>query len=232
MNDVASRLEYPWQAPPEFGDVMEVASGVYWLQMPLPMSLKYINLYLLDDNDGWTVVDTGIRGEDTRELWDRIGNARLGGKPITRVICTHMHPDHTGQAGYLCERWQAPLFMSYSEYYQARSMGNMFRDGGNWQMTEYFERAGIEAEFLAQMRESRSSFTPEPEDRPIPPSFVRLTDGDTLDIGDNTWLVMTGSGHSPEHVCLYCKSLRVLISGDQILPVIVERERATDGALR
>lgn len=213
-------LEYPYASPPPFGDVQEVAPGVFWLQMPLPMSLQYINLYLLEEDTGWTVVDTGIRGEETRELWETIFDERLGGKPVTRVICTHMHPDHTGQSGYISERWQAPLCMSYAEYYQARSMGSMMSSGGNWQMTEYFLRAGIEPDFLERMRENRSSFTPEPEDRPIPPSFIRLTDGDSLEIGGTTWQVITGSGHSPEHVCLYSKALRVLLSGDQVLPVI------------
>lgn len=220
MNDGRSPLQYPYAQPPAFGTTLEVATGVYWLQMPLPMSLKYINLYLIEDSDSWVIVDTGIRGEETRQWWDRIFATQLMGKPVRRVICTHMHPDHTGQAGYICEHWQAPLYMSFGEYYQARSMGNMFRDGGNWQMSEYFLRAGIEPEFLAQMRGSRSNFSPEPEDLPLPSSFIRLTDGDTMQIGDSEWTVITGNGHSPEHVCLYSKALRILISGDQILPVI------------
>ena len=214
-----SALEYPYKEPPPFGTTQEVAPGIYWLQMPLPMSLAYINLYLLEDDDGWTVVDTGIRGEETRELWQTIFDTQLKGKPVTRVICTHMHPDHTGQAGFICEHWEAPLQMSYAEYYQARSMGNMFGNS-NWQMTQHFIRAGIEASFMEEMRQSRSNFTPEPEDRPIPPSFIRLTDGDRLRIGEHEWRVMTGSGHSPEHVCLYGEAQRVLISGDQVLPVI------------
>lgn len=220
MTESNDPLRYPYQEPPAFGTTQELAPGVFWLQMPLPMSLKYINLYLIEDTDSWTIVDTGIRGQETQQLWEEIFASQLGGKPVTRVICTHMHPDHTGQSGFVCEHWQAPLFMSYSEYYQARSMGNMMRDGGNWQMSEYFLRAGIEPEFLEQMRSNRSNFAPEPEDRPLPPSFVRLTDGDTLEIGDNDWQVITGSGHSPEHVCLYSKALRIFISGDQILPII------------
>ena len=79
-------LTYPHDAPPEAGTTQEVAPGVYWLQMPLPMSLKYINLYLLEDADGWTVIDTGIRGEETRDLWGVIADNCLNGKPITRII--------------------------------------------------------------------------------------------------------------------------------------------------
>lgn len=188
--------------------------------MPLPMSLNHINLYLLEEADGWTIVDTGIRGEETRDLWLKIFKNELGDKPVTRIICTHMHPDHTGQAGFLFEHWQAPLYMSYSEYYQARVMGSMMRESGGWQMSEYFEQAGVSHEFLEKMRESRNHFRPEAEDKPIPSSFIRLVDEEIVKIGANDWQVITGNGHSPEHVSLYCKELRILISGDQILPVI------------
>lgn len=220
MNIAAQALTYPYDSPPSFGTTLEVAPGVRWLQMPLPMSLDHINLYLLEDSDGWIIVDTGIRGEETRDLWHRIFDHELGNKPVKRIICTHMHPDHTGQSGFLSDHWHAPLSMSYSEYYQARVMGNMMREGDNWQMREYFQRAGADMDLLEKMRENRGNFTPEAEDRPLPGSFDRLADGDTLRIGNYQWQVVTGNGHSPEHVCLYCQELRLLISGDQILPVI------------
>ncbi len=213
-------LTYPFDESPAYGKVKEVAEGVYWLRMPLPMSLNHINLYLLEGNKGWTIVDTGIRGDETRNYWHDIFETCLKGKPVTRIICTHMHPDHTGQAGFLSDRWRAPLYMSYGEYYQARVMNNMMRDGGNWQMSEYFERAGISADFLEKMAEMRSNFAPEPEDLPLPPSYIRLSDGDSVQIGGNAWQVIVGNGHSPEHVCLFCRELGVLISGDQVLPVI------------
>ena len=213
-------LTYPYESVPDFGATMEVAPGVHWLRMPLPMSLNHINLYLLEGADGWTIVDTGIRGEETRDLWHDIFESSLKGKPVTQIICTHMHPDHTGQAGFLSDRWRAPLLMSYAEYYQARVMSTMMRDGGNWQMSEYFQRAGISEDFLVRMAEMRSSFSPEPEDLPLPNSYIRLRDKEEIQIGRYTWEIVVGNGHSPEHVCLYCKTLRLLISGDQILPVI------------
>ena len=99
--------------------------------------------------------------------------------------------------------------MSYSEYYQAKTMNHMMREGGSWQMSEYFLRAGIEQEFLEDLRKMRSSFTPEEEDLPLPASFIRLSDGDSLTLGKHDWQVITGTGHSPEHVCLYCPSLKL-----------------------
>ncbi|HIE87876.1 MAG TPA: MBL fold metallo-hydrolase [Pseudomonadales bacterium] len=220
MRIIHETLQYPFSASPEFGTTMEVAPGVYWLRMPLPMSLNHINLYLIEGNKGWTIVDTGIRGDETRDHWHTIFENCLGGKPVNQVICTHMHPDHTGQAGFLTDLWHAPLLMSYGEYYQTRVMNSMMRDGGHWQTGEYFQRNGLTEDFLTQMAEMRSSFTPEPEDLPIPNAYIRLSDGEHIMIGDNSWDILVGSGHSPEHICLYCEKLNVMISGDQILPVI------------
>ncbi|MFT7220954.1 MAG: glyoxylase-like metal-dependent hydrolase (beta-lactamase superfamily II) [Candidatus Azotimanducaceae bacterium] len=216
----ATELTYPFKHTPEPAETITVAEGVLWLRMPLPMSLNHINLYLIEGNKGWTVVDTGIRGSETRDLWLKMFDSALGDKPVTQVICTHMHPDHTGQAGFITDHWKVPLLMSHGEYYQTRVMGTMMQEGGNWQMTEYFERAGIDADFLLKMREERSNFTPEADDIPLPMAFTRLSDGDEIQIGGYTWAVITGNGHSPEHVCLYCPKRKLLISGDQILPVI------------
>jgi glyoxylase-like metal-dependent hydrolase (beta-lactamase superfamily II) len=213
-------LEYPYSTTPPFGTTMEVAPGVRWLQMPLPMSLNHINLYALEDKDGWVLVDTGIRGEETRDLWSQIIANELGGKPVKRIICTHMHPDHTGQAGFLFETLRAPLAMSVNEYYQARSMSLMMRDGANWRMSQYFMNAGLSTDFLESMRTASSKFSPQPDDYPLPGSFERLAEGDVLSIGHHEWQILVGCGHSPEHVCLYSRELGVLISGDQILPII------------
>ena len=143
MTSHDSSLTYPFAEPPGFGQTVEVAHGVHWLRMPLPMSLNHINLYLLEDDSGWTIVDTGIRGEETRNHWRKVFENCFKGKPVTQIICTHMHPDHTGQAGFLSDRWRAPLLMSCSEYYQARVMGTMMQDDNNWSMSDYFERAGL-----------------------------------------------------------------------------------------
>ncbi|MDK1024454.1 MAG: MBL fold metallo-hydrolase [Gammaproteobacteria bacterium] len=220
METEQANLEYPYESAPPYGTTMELAPGVFWLQMPLPMSLNHINLYLLDDGDSWVVVDTGIHGEETQQYWQKIFAEHMQGKPVSRVICTHLHPDHTGQAGFIADYWQATLLMSYSEYYQARVMSSLLRESSNWHTTEYFVRAGIDQHFLEQMRKDRDLFTPDVTDKPLPASFIRLTDGDLLKIGGENWQIITGTGHSPEHVCLYSQKHRILISGDQILPII------------
>lgn len=197
-------------------------------------SLTHINLYLLEDDDGWYVVDTGLGTPSTRDLWFEIFESALHGKEIKGVICTHMHPDHVGQAGMITDHFRVPLYMTRAEYYQARSMFSGYSSyGSNWLSQEFYQRSGIDSGFLekssqewqrrmpamrAQMAERKKSS--EPEYVSFPVGFRRLQDGDILSIGGHDWLVKVGSGHSPEHACLFCKSLRVLISGDQILPVI------------
>ena len=90
--------------------------------------------------------------------------------------------------------------------------------------TSYLERAGREwsrrMPAIRKKMESRANNKEESKVAAFPVGFRRLQEGDVLAIGGHDWLVMVGSGHSPEHACLFCKSLRVLISGDQILPVI------------
>ncbi len=213
-------LEYPIQRVPAPGETIEVAEGVFWLRMSLPMSLDHINLYLLEGQTGWTVVDTGIRGAETSALWQTIFDHCLDGKPIDQIICTHMHPDHTGQAGFISEHFRAPLLMSYGEYYQARMMNYSMQEKGSWHMSDFFLRGGISQALMDAMSEARSNFAPEPDDLPMPRSYKRLKDGDQITIGKTTWDIIVGSGHSPEHVCLYSRAQRLLLSGDQILPII------------
>lgn len=213
-------LRYPYETGPEPGKLIEVASGVFWLQMPLPMSLNHINLYVIEETDGWIIVDTGIRGDETRDLWLEIFGRYFSSKPVTKIICTHMHPDHTGQAGFIHHHWKAPLYMSYGEYYQARVINMHMQDGNHWQMSDHFLRNGIDQSFLDELRDMRSNFAPQPEDFPLPVSFIRLEDEETITLGDSDWTIVTGTGHSPEHVCLYSEEKKLLISGDQVLPVI------------
>ncbi|MBT7451482.1 MAG: MBL fold metallo-hydrolase, partial [Rhodospirillaceae bacterium] len=98
-------LTYPLDELPEPGGLVRVAPGVFWLRMPLPIALNHINLWLLEDDDGWTIVDTGIGTDETKELWEQLFEKHLNNKPVKRLIVTHMHPDHIGLAGWLVDKW-------------------------------------------------------------------------------------------------------------------------------
>lgn len=211
-------LHYPFSTPPEPGDWLPVADGVYWLRMSLPMALDHINLYVLDDEDGWWIIDTGMGLDSTQEAWERLFADKMSAKPVKGIIVTHMHPDHVGQAGWLCDKWRAPLYMSFGEYYNARAFSTMTRDTLGWTTRQYYHQAGLTTEYLDQMRAKFRGFGSIVE--PVPMAYNRLREGDVLHIGGREWQVMIGSGHSPEHVCLLNARDNLLFSGDQIIPRI------------
>lgn len=212
-------LVYPFGGTkPVPGETLEVAEGVFWLRMPLPFQLNHINLWLLDDGAGWTVVDTGLNGQPGMDAWEQVFAGRLGGRPVTRVIVTHLHPDHVGLAGWLVERFEAPLFMSRTDYLLCRTL---VADTGREAPPEgiaFYRAAGFGEEALRKYRERFGGFGMGVFR--LPQSYRRLREGDELRIGGDVWRVIIGRGHAPEHVCLWCPGRNLVISGDQILPRI------------
>src|SRR5690606_30061563 len=92
-------VRYPFaDTLPPPGEALQVAPGAWWIRMPLPFALDHINLWLLEDGDGWTIVDTGIGLEATWSLWERVMAGPMGGRPVRRIVVTHYHPDHVGSA--------------------------------------------------------------------------------------------------------------------------------------
>ncbi len=219
-------INYPFAEIPAPGVCLTVAPGLKWLRMPLPLALDHINLYLLANGDGWMVVDCGMKGRATRDLWLQIFDKELEGKPINAVLSTHMHPDHIGQAGWLVGHWNVPFYMTFGEYFMARTYGAPAQDIPEaWQHDTYAARTGMPVEFVQNMRKGTAGFASIIE--PLPRSYRRLVDGQILTLGDQRWQVIVGRGHSPEHACLYNSALNVLISGDQVLPRITSNVSVT-----
>jgi glyoxylase-like metal-dependent hydrolase (beta-lactamase superfamily II) len=214
---MAGKPDYPFDRL-EYGETLEVAQGIHWIRMPLPFALNHINLWLLADGDGWTVVDSGYNNEETLAYWETIFDRLLDGKPIRRIIVSHFHPDHASLAGWFAERWDASIWMTYSEWMQAQ----LNRYGGptadlDARMAFYAEN-GMEEEGTDGYRRTRPDFAK--IILPLPVSFHRMMDGDLFPINGVDWQVIAGAGHSPEHAALWCKERNILISGDQVLPRI------------
>jgi len=201
--------------------------------MPLPFALNHINLWLLDDGDGIAIVDTGVGLPDTRELWERIFASELGGKRITRVIATHFHPDHFGNAGWLTERWGVDLWCTQGEF-QAALIACVARDTSG-RMLDHYRRHGLPPEAVERLRERGNHY---PSLVPsLPPTYRCLRDGDRVRVDKSPWEVVVVLGHAPEHAALWCADKNVLISGDQVLPKITTNvsiwwDRPLDDPLR
>ena len=211
-------IQYPFEGTPAPGTVREVAPGVYWLRMPLPMALDHINLYLLEDDAGWWVVDTGFGMGPTQSHWEQIFETVLGDKPVLAVLATHHHPDHIGMAGWLCEKWRVPFYMTQGEYLQGLMFSRLEQHHFSWTSEQHYRRCGYDEDRIARVKENFGGFGA--YIKPMPGAYRRLRNGDSLQINGHHWRVVVGRGHSPEHACLYCETLNVLISGDQVIPRI------------
>lgn len=216
--ETSAPLTFPFPETPAAGTVREVAPGVFWLRMPLPFALDHINLWLLKDGDGWTAVDCGISVDDTREHWERIFRDVVGDAGLTRVVVTHFHPDHMGNAGWLTQRFGAPLWMTESEYLTAHANYHTQAGYGSDSAARLFAEHGLDAERVSGIKGRGNSYRKIVSEPPV--RFVRMMDGDGIEIGGHTWRVIEGFGHAPEHAALHCESLGVLISGDMLLPKI------------
>ena len=220
-----SAITYPHESPPNPGEAIQVADGIFWLRMPLPFALNHINLWLLADHDesgeGWTIVDTGYGVETTHALWRQHFTTTMRGLPIKRIIVTHFHPDHVGCAAWLHAQTQAPFYMTTSEYLSAHAALQDFAG---------FDRANSEALFVAHgLARARPDFAEAQKARTesyqrgvptVPTRYRRLMEHDVLTIGNRRWRIITAFGHAPEHACLFSADDNILISGDQVLPRI------------
>jgi glyoxylase-like metal-dependent hydrolase (beta-lactamase superfamily II) len=212
------KLTYPFEAGPKAGEAIDIAPGVKWLRMPLGGSLAFINVWAIEDGEGWAIVDTGIASPDTAKAWRVAIAGPLEVRPVTRVFVTHMHPDHIGMAGWLTRKFQCRLWITRLEFLMCRSLA---ADSGREAPADaltFYKAAGWDEEALETYRSKFGGFGRGLH--ALPDSFQRLTDGQVVRIGEHDWHVVVGSGHSPEHGCLWCPDLKLLISGDQVLPKI------------
>jgi glyoxylase-like metal-dependent hydrolase (beta-lactamase superfamily II) len=211
-------LDYPFECLPATGEAFPVAPGVYWLRMPLPIALNHINLWALQDGEGWTLVDTGMQTAQIAAAWESLLQGPLSGGGVTRVICTHMHPDHVGMAGWLTRRFGCPIWMTRLEYFACRMLVADTGREAPPDALRFYRAAGWQACDLEHYKARFGEFGK--MIHALPESYHRVSDGDQFRVGDHIWRAVVGRGHSPEHLCLYCPELRLFISGDQVLPKI------------
>lgn len=209
-------VSHPWAEPPGAGEAIEVADGVLWARLPLPMALDHVNVYALREDDGWSLVDTGLHWKAGRAALDALLAGPLGGQPVRRVVLTHHHPDHIGMAGIFADRG-AELLASRVAWLTGRMMVLDPQDRPTEEQVLFRRRAGVVGPALKAYAAERP-FNFADCVLPLPMGFTRLRDGDRLRLGGRDWLVRLGEGHAPEHVSLWCDGL--VLSGDQIIPGI------------
>jgi glyoxylase-like metal-dependent hydrolase (beta-lactamase superfamily II) len=219
-------LIYPWESPPPAGEAIELApqvaertdTALLWIRMPLPFALNHINLWLMHHEGGWCAVDCGYGDETTRALWSQHFSSTMDGLPITQVVATHYHPDHLGNARWLMDHFKAPLAMSYAEFATAHALSSALGPYAPEAMSQFYRLHGLGEEIIGQIA---SRFDKYSKGVPtLPTQIHRVRPGEDLTLGGHVWRAIGGYGHTPEHIALYCDQLRVLISGDMLLPKI------------
>jgi len=211
-------LLYPFTAPPAAGEAIEVAPGIRWIRMPLPFALDHINLWLVGEGDGVALVDCGYGDAPTRELWSRHFATTLGNRAPARIVVTHYHPDHVGNAAWLGERFDRPVWMSAAEFLTAHAVRAGHCGHGLADTCALFRAHGVEDDHIAALEARGNAYRRGVPG--LPASYRRLFAGNALKLGGSEFRVIAGYGHSPEHASLYGADRRVLISGDMLLPKI------------
>lgn len=174
-----SGIRYPWDTPPEEGTATEVADGVLWIRLALPMKLDHVNVYALDDGDGWTIVDTGFASNRSKVLWAKLMAGPLGGKPITRVIVTHHHPDHIGMAGWLQSDHGAELITTRTAWLMGRMLQLDEQPTPSAETVAFWRRCGMDAAIL-ERRKAERPFNFADCVAPLPLGYTRIRQGDTI----------------------------------------------------
>jgi glyoxylase-like metal-dependent hydrolase (beta-lactamase superfamily II) len=208
-------LDYPYPEVPAPGTTLEVAPGVRWLSMPLPFQLDHINLWLLDDEPGTTLVDTGIADQRTREHWEQIFATV---RTVKRLILTHYHPDHAGNAAWICKRFGVEMWTTQGEYLTAHAVRASAAGYTGEAVLDVFRRNGLDQAHYQAMSGRNNRYAELVPD--FPHSYRRIIEGDLVTIGDNPWRAIIGHGHAPEHLSLFCERLNTVIAGDMLLSTI------------
>ncbi|MGE4045431.1 MAG: MBL fold metallo-hydrolase [Acetobacteraceae bacterium] len=218
QHDPASALTYPFAKPPAPGEVIEVAPGVLWFRLKLPFALNHVNIYLIEDDGGWMVLDTGLATDDGRNGWDAVMNGPLHGQRLASMLVTHFHPDHVGLAGWLAERHGLTLQMPRTEYLfhlQARqpevgARGDTYR--------AFYQIHGLGAEATEAVMTRGHGYLRRTV--PAPASYRRVIHGDECRVGGRAFQVLTGGGHAVEQAMLHRPADRLFFSADQVIAKI------------
>ncbi|MGH6919789.1 MAG: MBL fold metallo-hydrolase [Geminicoccaceae bacterium] len=199
------------------GEPCELSPGLFGARFALPFALDHVNIWLIAEADGWTLIDAGLADQPSRQRWQDLAGF-MAGRPVTRVLATHFHPDHMGLAGWWCERSGAELWASRTEWLQGRALALDVSEDFVAAGRRFDHRAGLDALQVEERAERGNLYRLRVT---LPPAgHRRLAEGDRPTIGGGSWQVIIGRGHAPEMLCLFSAERNLLIAADQVLPRI------------
>ena len=210
-----SKLTFPIPVPPAPGTVTDVAPGIRWLRLPLPYRLDHVNIYLIENEGGWTALDSGLGTDECKIAWLAALAGPLKGQNLKSLIVSHFHPDHVGLAGWLCEKYSIDLTMPRPEYLHSLLLQFAPADYGEDVFRPFYKRHGLSAEateiVLSRGHEYLKRTTG------VPASYHRIKHGDMLTVGAREFQVLTGGGHALEQAMLYRPQEKLFLAADQVI---------------
>ncbi len=215
---MSNSLKFPWKEPADYGALQPLQEGICWLRLPLPFALDHINVWLLESSSGWSLVDTGIRRDEVKQLWKQLLGGVMKEKPLEQILVTHFHPDHFGLSGWLQQQTGAVVRMTEVEWQRGVKLKGDVDSALFNQQIDLYRNHGLD-ESWCQRLEARGN--PYPHNVSFPPAEIKpLTEHGSVEMGDDSWQVIIVTGHAPGQACLYQPEKGILIAGDQILPTI------------
>jgi glyoxylase-like metal-dependent hydrolase (beta-lactamase superfamily II) len=215
MQTHPSKLTFPIATPPAPGSVTDIAPGIRWLRLPLPYRLDHVNIYLIENDGGWTALDSGLGDDPCKEAWAAALAGPLQGQDLKSLIVSHFHPDHVGLAGWLCQRFEIDLTMPRPEYLHSLLLQFAPADYGEDVFRPFYQRHGLSADateiVLSRGHEYLKRTTG------VPASYHRIKHGDTIAVGARSFQVLTGGGHALEQAMLYRPEERLFLAADQVI---------------
>lgn len=193
------------------GEAARVAEGVYQLKLPVPLPLRFISAYLIEGDDGWTLVDTGFDYPENYEAWES-GAAAVGfdlSRDVSRIVVTHFHPDHLGGARWLQERSGAPVYLLEDEIENARRVWE--GSGGAKPFLDHLARHGMDRKLAESAAEKmRTGLS-------LPEKMLPLHAGEKLAVGDGALRVIHAPGHADYQFMLHDERRGILFAADHVL---------------
>lgn len=208
-------LTFPYAQPPAAGTLVPIAPGVEWARLPLPYRLDHVNIYLIEGEGGWTVLDTGLGTDACRMAWEQILAGPFAGRRLDSMVVTHFHPDHVGLAGWLAERFGLGLTMPRPEYLYSLALQYAPGDLGADMHRPFYRRHGLSADITELVLSRGHEYLHRTTG--VPTTYHRIQHGDTLRIGDRGFQVLTGGGHALEQAMLYRPDDRLFFAADQVI---------------
>ncbi len=193
----------------------EVAPQIIQVRLPLPFALNHVNCYLLDDGDGWTMLDTGLHWPAAEAAWQQaLQELGIPLSTIRRIVLTHMHPDHFGMAGYFQQLTGAPIVVGALEHAAIERVWiqDSWREAG---AIDFWHRAGLDEAMLAIVTEQVGSLRQ--QTMPHPTEFVIIEPTEELVMGGRHFQPLLAPGHSDGQLIFYSPTDQLMLCGDQVL---------------